>query len=232
MNDSLPAPSRKLSLYGILFSLAVFLLVTLGYGVVMKPFNLSPASYFFISRLVFWLCLAAVFGFTLKVEKQPLLWWKEPRETASFYFVSFFGVLSVVFFGSIAIAAIIKFSGLSTTSKVVERLLPVFGKNTWLMVFTCLTAGVVEEFFFRGYLMPRLQLLVKRPALVIIISSALFGAFHFGYGTVGNMVVPFFIGAVFASYYYYYKSLWVLVCCHVSWDIMVILSAIALSKMK
>jgi membrane protease YdiL (CAAX protease family) len=34
-------------------------------------------------------------------------------------------------------------------------------KNRLLLVFTCLTAGITEEIIFRGYLLPRLEILLK-----------------------------------------------------------------------
>jgi membrane protease YdiL (CAAX protease family) len=40
-------------------------------------------------------------------------------------------------------------------------LVQVLKKNRLLLVFTCLTAGITEEIIFRGYLLPRLEILLK-----------------------------------------------------------------------
>jgi membrane protease YdiL (CAAX protease family) len=44
-------------------------------------------------------------------------------------------------------------------------------KKKLLLVFTCLTAGITEEIIFRGYLLPRLEILLKNKNLSVIISS-------------------------------------------------------------
>jgi hypothetical protein len=83
-----------------------------------------------------------------------------------------------------------------------------------LLLFTCLTAGITEELIFRGYLLPRLEILFKNKWAAIIISALLFGLAHGGYGDLSKMLVPFIIGFIFAFYYTRYRSLTVLIICH------------------
>jgi membrane protease YdiL (CAAX protease family) len=52
-------------------------------------------------------------------------------------------------------------------------LVQVLKKIRLLLVFTCLTAGITEEIIFRGYLLPRLEIL-KNKNLSVIISSLFF----------------------------------------------------------
>lgn len=55
-----------------------------------------------------------------------------------------------------------------------------------------LSAGICEEFFFRGIVMSRFQILGKKNA--IIISAVLFGIFHFNFQ---NLIGPVILGLVF-----------------------------------
>lgn len=91
------------------------------------------------------------------------------------------------------------------------------------MVFTALTAGVTEEFIFRGYLQPRLTVIFKNPYAAIILSSLLFGLLHFKYGTLANVIGPIFIGLIFSLYYWKYRNLTVLILCHFLWDLISLL---------
>ena len=83
-----------------------------------------------------------------------------------------------------------------------------------LMIFACLTAGVVEEYIFRGYLMPRLEILFKHGWLVVILSSVLFGIAHVSSLSLIGVIVPILIGFVFSFHYYKYKNLLVLIIAH------------------
>jgi hypothetical protein len=97
-----------------------------------------------------------------------------------------------------------------------------FRANHWIIYLTCITAGVVEELLFRGYLLPRLQVLLKHPAIAICISTLFFALMHATYGTIGQVVGPFYIGLIFAIYYYKYRNMKVIIFCHIMWDLMVI----------
>ena len=63
-----------------------------------------------------------------------------------------------------------------------------------------LITGFTEELAIRGYLLPRLELIFNNSWTAILISSVLFGLLHFGYGTIINVIGPFFIGLVFAYF--------------------------------
>ena len=111
-----------------------------------------------------------------------------------------------------------------------DELMKIFRNDPFLMVFTCVTAGFVEELLFRGYLLPRLALLFNNSLVAVIVSSVLFGLMHFGYGTVINMVGPFIIGLVFAIYYWKFRNIKVLIFCHFTWDLMALLLKLLLMK--
>jgi len=215
---------------GVLLLVLLFFGVMVVYGPLIKPLSFSKEWYYFGSRLSFWLCLLLMMIYATRVEKQPLLMWKESRQPFSFYFYSFFGILAAIFFGLVVINLLLKLTHLSGTSTKLRQTVDLFRNSTPLLLFTCFTAGVVEEFAFRGYLMPRLQWLFKNKYVTIILSSLLFGVLHIGYGTVGQVIGPFYIGAIFATHYYLFRNIKILMFCHFAWDLQAILINIAYYK--
>lgn len=65
------------------------------------------------------------------------------------------------------------------------------------LVYYVAAVGLVEEFIFRGFLFHRLRLLFRSEWAAILISSALFGLFHFGSGDVLQMLSTGLLGGVF-----------------------------------
>jgi len=227
MTGTQPNPSRKTILAG------VFLLIALltGWLFFLYPFrnyHFPKDTIYYLSRLLLWLCLCIMFFYAVKVEKRPYLLWKEEKYPFSFYILSFFAIIGILFFGSFFLGIIVKLLKWEGDTSKYLKMVKIFKADTLLLVVTCITAGVVEELLFRGYLMPRLQLLLKKPWLSIFISSALFGAMHFGYGNFAQIAGPFFIGLVFAGYYHKYRNIKVLIFCHFFWDLSLLLIAVKL----
>jgi membrane protease YdiL (CAAX protease family) len=99
-------------------------------------------------------------------------------------------------------------------SILLEEMLRSLHNDPILLVLTCLTAGVVEEFIFRGYLIPRLNIVLNNKYLPVIISALCFGAFHYNYGTIINIADATLTGLIFGFYYQKYRNLKILVSCH------------------
>lgn len=230
MNDVDAVLHRGKVMAGILLMLVLLLGAMFVYGPLIKPFKFSKEGYYFGSRLVFWLILLIMILYAARVEKQPLLMWKENRLSFFLYFTSFFGILSAIFFGLVIINLLLKLTHLYGVSQRLLQTMQLFRHNIPLMLFTCLTAGVTEEFTFRGYLMPRLQWLYNNKYITIILSSLLFGIMHLGYGTVAQVVGPFFIGAVFATHYYLFRNIKILMLCHFAWDLQAMLITLLFVK--
>jgi hypothetical protein len=66
----------------------------------------------------------------------------------------------------------------------------------------------------------------------ILLSSLLFGLLHFGYGTLFNMLGPFFMGIVFAFFYNKYRHMGILIIAHSLWDILAILAKTSVAPLK
>ncbi|RWY53945.1 CPBP family intramembrane glutamic endopeptidase [Mucilaginibacter gilvus] len=175
----------------------------------------SPLS-FTISRFFYWVWLALIFVYAWRLEHQPLLLWPEKRYGAGFYLASVFGILLTFVIGTNIIAGLLMVFKLFKRS---DAMAGIAQFSILLKVFISLTAAVVEEFVFRGYLMPRLQLFYKSVHWPVIITSVLFGLAHMRWGTIVNVLGPMFIGFIFAYHYQKYRNIKVLMACHFLWDI-------------
>lgn len=218
-------PKKSTLLLGITLLLATFFAIAfLGGPLLFKIFGVTQTNptVIFASRVLFWLPLLIIFIYALKVEKQKLLIWQERRMEFWEYLVSVIAIFVALLIGLGIIGTILKLLNLHTESDKFLKMLEIFRANQWLIFITAFTAGIVEELTFRGYLMPRMIALFKSPAVAIILSSVLFGLLHFGYGTVIQIIGPFFIGFIFALYYYKFRNIKVLIFCHVAWDLMAI----------
>ncbi|TGN17058.1 CPBP family intramembrane glutamic endopeptidase [Leptospira idonii] len=103
------------------------------------------------------------------------------------------------------------------------------GGNGYLLAWGIYTigmiTGIMEEVFFRGFLLKSfIDKNLEQEGLMII--SLIFGWLHFGSGT--TVAVPFlltFVGMYFGFLYLKTKNLWISVACHASYNIFGLLAA-------
>ena len=82
-----------------------------------------------------------------------------------------------------------------------------FGRlPVWLVSLICLRAGVVEELFFRGYAIERLESLGLNRFWAAAIPLAVFAVGHWTGGW-ANIVIALAIGAVLAAFYLWRRDL-------------------------
>jgi membrane protease YdiL (CAAX protease family) len=210
---------QSAQLTGIILLIVLLFSVCLT-GIFLQLFGFSRTGFtaLFFSRVLFWGCLLFAYVYARKVEKQNLLLWEDKKYPYWFYLVSVILLFLTIIFGLIIVVAPLKLMGFNSDSDAFKALIPIFKSNRFLLIFFCLTAGFVEEFTFRGYLLPRFEILFKNPHVAIFVSSILFGLLHFGYGNIYQIVCPFFIGLVFAYYYWLYRNIAVIIFCHCIWD--------------
>lgn len=150
--------------------------------------------YFLIMFLIQWIImLAPLFIITLKKYKFTL-------EGFGFLKIKILQILKLVLSGyllylgiAFIVNLIIIYTGIKIPGfQIQERLLPIFGENTLGLIIAgiliVLVAPVLEEIFFRGFL---LRTLVNKWGIVLgsIISSALFAVLHLQFGS----IIPVFI---------------------------------------
>jgi uncharacterized protein len=95
-----------------------------------------------------------------------------------------------------ALATLLKLMHLVTLQKAAIELAPQSGAELAVWLVLCATAGMVEEFVFRGYLLQQFASIGGRLWLGILLSSLLFGSSH-GYEGIGGMIAITAYGAMF-----------------------------------
>ncbi len=171
-----------------------------------------------LSRLSHWACLIIMVRYALKVEKQQFMLWPN-REYKSYEMVLHILLLWLIIFTVlIPIGLLLKAYGVNQLSPILKILKSIISQYRLFIPLIVITAGIVEEYLFRGYIQPRLELILKNNFLSILITSLLFAAVHIGYGTIQNVVGPFVIGFIFSLYYWKYRNIYSLMICHILID--------------
>lgn len=222
-------PKQSIVLTGIMSVLLLLFLIsctsspTLLHLVGLSKIN---GTIFFISRILYWVLLVWIWFYSHKIEKQNLFTWEERKYKFSTYLVSLVVLYLIIITGGLVIITLLSLTGFDTKSDKLAEILNILRGNKFLFIFTPLTAGVTEELIFRGYMLPRLSIIFKSPPPAIIISSLLFGLLHYKYGTILNIVIPVFIGLVFACYYWKYRNITIIIICHFLWDLILLLLSV------
>ena len=208
-----PSTAQKKNIaIGIALTLLMITFVASGFfGLAWEQWS---ANYLWLSRTAYWVILAIVYRFATTKEQSELLIWKGRNRTVLFYAGSTICVLAGLAVIEIGCSILVTQIGIKSDQHVLQDMFVVLCHSLPLLVYTCLTAAFVEEFIFRGYLLPRIELLSGNRWIAIVLSSLLFGLAHLRYWSLVNLIVPFFIGILFAVYYSKYKQLGVLILCH------------------
>jgi len=220
-----PSAPHKPIIIGSIFILTLVFLMTFFGGNLFQFFGLIKISStsMYLSRLLFWLSLCLIALYAVKIEHQKLLLWEEKEYPITFQIVALVLLFLTVFAGVILIQIGFTLAGSNNKSATLAKIVLLLKKDFILLLFTAITAGVVEELIFRGYLQPRLQIIFKNPHVSIFITCALFGMMHYKYGTLINVIGPFFIGLVLAYFYWRYKNIKIAMLFHFLWDFILLI---------
>ncbi len=172
------------------------------------------ATSFLFSRIALWAVLIIIFLYSLFIEKGSFLLKKETQHSLAFYVKATLCIYLICIIGGAFLNAVIQLLFHEKMSGKLFELTSIFKNNYFLIIFTSFTAGAVEEFLMRGYIQPRIEKVYNSPFLGIAVSAILFGILHSTYGTIGQVVIPFFIGIVFALFYTLYSNIKILIICH------------------
>ena len=222
--------NRRRAIGGVLLAVLLLAFFTIFGGLTIRLlFGVKSFTKGFLiaSRFQYWFLLLVLWAYAVRIERQNLLAWPEKGYPFWVYILSVIAIAFAVWFGLLLTTIIIMLLNRQTeTSLVYSQLIHILKTSPSLIYFTAITAGVTEELIVRGYLLPRLNFLLKSPIAAIIVSSVLFAAAHIGYGTVINVVVPLIIGLVQAIYYWRFRNIKVTIIFHILWDLMVIYLAV------
>lgn len=204
----------------LLISFSLFIICSFGPPLLLLISGLPKMNglIHFLSRLLIWGSLVFLFFYTHYFEKQKLLIWTEKKYSLLFYILSIIIIYLITKIVGIAIQTILNASNFNQTSSKTLGFVELFKTNIPLLMFSVLTAAVVEELVFRGYIQPRLEAIFKSPALAILISSLIFGIMHLSYGTLGQFLSPFSIGIICSWFYWKYRNLKILILFHFLFD--------------
>ena len=109
-------------------------------------------------------------------------------------------------------------AAVETMRKLAVRILPASQSELVIYIGLALTAGICEEFLYRGFVMAALARLGLAEWLVLLVSSALFGLAH-AYQGWGGVIGTFAIGFVFGISREWYGNLFPAMVWHAGVDV-------------
>ncbi len=195
-------PNSAILITGILLAFMLPLGLTMWIGHV----DISYYDKLFYSRFFYWGTVLILLFYAWRVERQPLLIWKESKPTIGFFLLSVL-VLYLLFIAAAIVSAIPMLFGIRENNAVVKMIAQLLKGHPLFLFFIALTAGVTEEFIFRGYVLIRLSQLFKKPSIPVIVSSLLFSALHYKYNSLRELIFAFLIGVIFSVYYLKYRNI-------------------------
>ena len=202
-------PNNIVLFGGIALTLVLFILFDIWLG------HLQMAYYdkLFYSRFLYWGMVVVLLFYALRVEHQPLLLWREENNTIGFFLLSAL-VLYVLSITASIVSAIPVLFGERENYAVMKKVIAAITGHQAMIFFIALTAGVTEEIIFRGYVLTRLLQWFKNNVAAVIVSSLLFAALHYKYGSLRELIFTFLIGVLFSVYYIKYRNIKAIIVTH------------------
>lgn len=233
MTQTSTTNTNRQLLYGVLFCFLFFIACTMiNTPQVIKLLGIqkSGVGSLLLSRFAQWFCLLVIMLYAIRIEKQRLLLWENRKYKIHYILLHVLLLYITAMLIIIPVKILLSLLDLHEVSPKMGYLKSILKAYPLMLPFICITAGIVEEYIFRGYIQPRLEMLFKSPVMSIIVTSLMFGAIHFGYGTFDALVGPFIIGLIFSFYYWKYRNIYVLILCHTLIDLIALYSIVNSSR--
>jgi len=213
MDTSTITNSNK-SRHSILFTgIAVTLGLLVVFDLWLSHIQMNYYDKLFYSRFIYWGIVVVLLFYAFKIERQSLLLWKEENNNIGFFVLSVF-LLYLSSIGAAFVSAIPVLLGEHENNAMMKKIIAVITGHQAMIFFLALTAGVTEELIFRGYLLTRLSQWFKNDVAAVIVSSLLFAALHYKYGSLRELIFTFLIGMVFSIYYIKYRNIKAIIVTH------------------
>ncbi len=116
-------------------------------------------------------------------------WWKS----------ALWGLLTAILCGGVAVA-LAKAIGFGQGPTAFDRL------PSWLISVIVFRAGIVEELFYRGYAIERMQALGMRRSLAAVVSLVVFSLGHYTGGP-ANVLIALVVGGILTAFYLWRRDL-------------------------
>lgn len=78
--------------------------------------------------------------------------------------------------------------------------------SKWAILLLIFRAGIVEEIFYRGYLMGRLSEFFSSPIIYLLLPSVIFGLLHYNQG-IGGIIIAFVLSVGISTFYWKTRDL-------------------------
>lgn len=210
-----------LAILGICVPIILYIISILyGKEIIIENFHVeSLMAKVIISKILIWVIFFLTILYSIRVEKRKFTEWEDVPYRWPFYvkiIIFTFFAFAVVGIGTSNLLHHLGFS-----SKTTEDLSAFVKQYPFFIYVASITAGIVEEYIFRGYMMTRIYAISGSKFWAILISSLIFSAAHYSYGTVFMLLQPFLFGLIFAVLYFKYRNIKVLIVVHILWDIII-----------
>ena len=169
-----------------------------------------------LTYLIIVLEVTTLFLYSLKVENQNLLMWKEKQYGPLFYVLAVLALFALQLPGNL-LSKIPKLMGWHEwrdkpfTMHYLRYLYSWYQLNLVIIIACAVAWSVSVELIFRGYLLPHLAILFKNNVAAIIISSLLFALFPFFGFSYHWLIIDFFSSVFFSIFYLKYRNIKVLI---------------------
>jgi membrane protease YdiL (CAAX protease family) len=213
--DTINSKQNNTLLIGGIFIAFLFYPV-LGHQIFLG-FKITETTFLY-SRLFFWLWVFILYFYAHKVEHSDFLLWKDKPYKFSYYVASVI-ILYLLCIACGIVSVIPKVLGWHEHNELIIAIKSLLSKNMPLLIFSAITAGITEELIFRGYLVPRLELLFKNKFMPVIISAFMFAVMHYKYRSMSELIFTFAFGILFATHYQKYRNIKILMITHAAVDL-------------
>jgi len=201
------------------FIVGIILVITLKL-ILYSVVSLSIPDYLpwgYLSRAMLWLWLLLIWLYVRYIEKKPFLLLKEEKRSSLFFYITSIIILMAVMIGLNLIPDLFNHLEMQLADMHVQAEMEAYQhERPFLLIITAFTGGIVEEMVFRAYMLPRLYSILTKKWAAVLISSILYAALYYTYGTWLNMLIPFLTGIVFGYFYMKYRSISILLIAHIS----------------
>lgn len=193
-------------------------------SMMILPWITNEVVKLYLSRLIIWLMLPAIYCYSTQVEGRPIFPWADKKQGPVFYIWAIPSLLILIFIASAVASLPYRVFHIKDDFRVINQLYAVLRAHPVLGFVMAFTAGVTEELAFRGYVMPRLAMLLKGKFWPVLISALLFAALHLSYHNITELVFTTLFGLVVGWFYLQFRNLGVLVVCHFIYDLIIIMA--------
>ena len=173
----------------------------------------------FIQSLYKWLILLIAFFLSKYFSKDNYFSLKEKNYNLFFYIKNIFLFLIILIILNALLGKISLLILPDHTSEKLSLLINTFKKSKFLLLFTEITAGIVEEIIFRGYILGKLLSITKSKSMSILISTFSFSIIHISYGNILSIITTFIFGLMASFYYLKFSNIKIIILVHILWDI-------------